>query len=106
MLRGNFDGQWCSESFFPEGGGYHVWRNPKKPGGWIMTHSIKLSRNLAISGDVVVGRAGTHILMGNSTILKIAIEPLREASMCRIFVVGSDEKQTVSEFPGQTLCWE
>jgi hypothetical protein len=36
-------------------------RNPKKPGVvGFMTHSMKLSRNLAIPGDVVVGRAGTH----------------------------------------------
>ena len=92
--------------FFRRVGDTMFGETQRNPGGGIMTHSIKLSRNLAISGDVVVGRAGTHILMGNSTILKIAIEPLREASMCRMFVVGSDEKQTVSEFPGQTLCWE
>ena len=36
-------------------------RNPKKPGVvGFMKHSMKLSRNLAIPGDVVVGRAGTH----------------------------------------------
>jgi hypothetical protein len=59
-------------------------RNPKKPGVvGFMTHSMKLSRNLAIPGDVVVGRAGTHTqweIHGNPEDCHRSIK--REAKKC------------------------